>query len=196
MGKGKVWEAACVSPCCNELLLRLIAVNQDDLYRYIYSLVPSEADSRDILQETLLAISRKFDLFQSDFALRGNSGRENSGGPFLPWACRFAYYEVLRLRVSIAPAPLFCQRRAGTAGSRAGRSGPAVARKAVGLGRLLGKLPAADRKLLRGRYASKLTLDEVAARVKQSRRTLLRNLKRLRQWLHDCVERQPEMREL
>lgn len=186
-----------MSPCCNELLLRLIAVNQDDLYRYIYSLVPSEADSRDILQETLLAISRKFDLFQSDFKPRGDSGRENSGGPFLPWACRFAYYEVLKHRERASRRPrYFASDVLELLARERDEAAPLLHARLTALDDCLEKLPAADRKLLRERYASKLTLDEVAARVKQSRRTLLRNLKRLRQWLHDCVERQPEMREL
>jgi RNA polymerase sigma-70 factor (ECF subfamily) len=173
-----------VSPCCNELLLRLIAVNQDDLYRYIYTLVPSEADSRDILQETLLAISRKFEQFHSD-------------GPFLPWACRFAYYEVLKHRERAARrVRYFATDVLEVLARERDEAAPLLQARLSALDDCLEKLPAADRKLLRERYASKLTLDEVAVRVKQSRRTLLRNLKRLREWLHDCVERQPEMREV
>lgn len=173
-----------MSPCCNELLLRLIAVNQDDLYRYIYSLVPFEADSRDILQETLLAISRKFEQF-------------NSSGPFLPWACRFAYYEVLKHRERASRrVRYFATDVLEVLARDRDEAAPLLHARLSALDDCLEKLPAADRKLLREHYASKLTLDEVAVQVKQSRRTLLRNLKRLREWLHDCVERQPEMREV
>ena len=61
----------------------LIAVNQDDLYRYIYSLLPHYDDARDVLQETVLAVAGKFDEY-------------DASRPFLPWACKFAYYKVLQ----------------------------------------------------------------------------------------------------
>jgi RNA polymerase sigma-70 factor, ECF subfamily len=167
-----------VLPCCNELLLRLIAVNQDDLFRYIYCLVPYESDSRDILQETLLAISRKFDRF-------------DSSGPFLPWAYKFAYYEVLKHRERAARrVRCFASDTLEVLARERDEAAPLLHARLSALDDCLEKLPATDRKLLHDRYASKLTLDDVAARVKQSRRTLLRNLKRLREWLHDCIERQ------
>ena len=167
-----------MSPCCNELLLRLIAVNQDDLYRYIYSLVPFEADSRDILQETLLAISRKFEQF-------------NSSGPFafaMGMQDLLAYYEVLKHRERASRrVRYFATDVLEVLARDRDEAAPLLHARLSALDDCLEKLPAADRKLLRERYASKLTLDEVAVQVKQSRRTLLRNLKRLREWLHDCV---------
>src|SRR5271154_4285984 len=68
-----------------ERLVSLISVNQDDLYRYIYSLLPHTEDARDVLQETLLAITGKFDDY-------------DPSRPFLPWACKFAYYKVMQHR--------------------------------------------------------------------------------------------------
>ena len=43
-----------------ENLILLLSQHQEQLFRYIFSLVPVEADARDILQETSLSLFRKF----------------------------------------------------------------------------------------------------------------------------------------
>lgn len=48
------------SPSSTETLVLLLTQHQEPLFRYIFSLVPREADARDILQETSLARYRKF----------------------------------------------------------------------------------------------------------------------------------------
>ena len=49
------------------------------------------------------------------------------------------------------------------------------------------KLPPADRELLSGRYFVKRPLSDLGVQLSQSRRTLLRNLQRLRRWLSECI---------
>ena len=44
----------------NELFVGLITANYDHLRRYIYTLLPHEEDSKDVLQEVCLALSRRF----------------------------------------------------------------------------------------------------------------------------------------
>jgi len=80
-------------PSRTEQLVLLLTQNQEPLFRYIFSLVSSEADARDILQETSLALYRKFDQY------------ENSR-PFLPWAYRFAYLQIQKHRTKFARSPL------------------------------------------------------------------------------------------
>ena len=43
-----------------ELLVRLLSAHQENLFRYIFSLLPHEEDARDVLQETSVALYRKF----------------------------------------------------------------------------------------------------------------------------------------
>jgi RNA polymerase sigma-70 factor (ECF subfamily) len=81
------------SPNSTESLLLLLTQHQQPLFRYIFSLVPCEADARDILQETSLALYRKFEQYDAT-------------RPFLPWAYRFAYLQVQKHREKSARAPL------------------------------------------------------------------------------------------
>ena len=160
-----------------ERLVRLISANQDDLYRYIYSLLPHNEDAKDVLQETALAITGKFDEY-------------DSARPFLPWACKFAYHKVMqhrdrnprRLRY-FAPDVMEM-----LAGEREGQAHLLQARL-VALDKCLEKLPLADRSLLTDRYNTRLSITDLAVQVRQSRRTLLRNLQRLRHLLYDCMGR-------
>ena len=68
-----------------ELLVRLLSKHQEELFRYIFALLPHEEGARDVLQETSVALCRKF----ADYDPRK---------PFLAWAYRFAYLEILKHR--------------------------------------------------------------------------------------------------
>src|SRR5438309_9371359 len=68
-----------------ELLVRLLIRHQEDLFRYIFSLLPHQEDARDALQETSVALYRKF----ADY---------DPAKPFLAWAYGFAYLEALKAR--------------------------------------------------------------------------------------------------
>jgi RNA polymerase sigma-70 factor, ECF subfamily len=81
------------SSSSNEAFVLLLTQHQEVLFRYIFSLVPVEADARDILQETSLALYRKADQF-------------DPARPFLPWAYRFAYLQVQKHREKAARSPL------------------------------------------------------------------------------------------
>ena len=64
------------------LFVRLLVKHQNDLLRYIAPLVGSLDDAQDVLQEAALALWNKFAQYDPQ-------------QPFLPWAKRFAKYEVL-----------------------------------------------------------------------------------------------------
>ena len=68
-----------------ELMVRLLSLHQGDLFRYVFALLPHEEDARDVLQETSVALCRKFADYDPD-------------RPFLAWAFRFAHLEVLKQR--------------------------------------------------------------------------------------------------
>ena len=162
----------------NELFLSLITANYDNLRRYIYTLLPNEEDSKDVLQEVCIAISRKF-------------GEYDPSRPFLPWACRFAYLKVLKFHEQQGPRrmvrlpsevlELLAQTREAEE--------PVLAERLAALKKCLQKLTAVDRRLIQARYVDRAPIEQIAASFSQSRRTLFRNLERVRRLLFECINR-------
>ena|SRR5688572_7731464 len=160
-----------------ELLVRLLMRHQDDLFRYIYSLLPHQEDARDTLQETSVALYRKF----SDY---------DPAKPFLAWAYGFAYLEVLK------------QRERNQRGTRHMREDlvellarerqehePVLHARLLALETCLGELPAKDRELIRQRYSAGCPIEQLVEQSGASRRTLFRNLDRIRRTLFECINR-------
>src|SRR3954447_1882978 len=69
----------------DERFVRLFASGQREVLRYILALVPDVDDAHEILQDTAVALWKKFDQYDPDC-------------PFVPWACRFAFRHVLKHR--------------------------------------------------------------------------------------------------
>lgn len=163
-----------------ESLLRLLAMYQEDLFRYVFSLLPHEEDARDVLQETYVALTRKF-------------AEYDPNKPFLPWAFGFAYVQVLKHRERRSRAArllsadvvelLACARR---------DEEQTLASRLSALDHCLDKLPESDRRLIAHRYLSRTTIEQLTDIVGSSRRTLFRNLERVRRLLHDCISRRVE----
>ncbi len=163
-----------------EVLIMLLTEHQERLFRYIFSLVPLEADAKDILQETSVALFRKFDQY-------------DESRPFLPWAYRFAYLQVQKHREKASRAPLFFSEDVmDLLASERDRHEPALEERLRLLDRCLEKLGTEDRALLTSRYARRESAEAMMERFSLSRRTLFRNLEGLRRRLHECVTRQLE----
>jgi RNA polymerase sigma-70 factor, ECF subfamily len=162
----------------NELFLSLITANYDHLRRYIYTLLPNEEDTKDVLQEVCIAISRKF----ADY---------DRSRPFLPWACRFAYLKVLKFREQQRPRrvvrlPTEILELLATTREE---EEPILAERLTALNGCLAKLSDRDRRLIVARYVDRTPTDQIAKAFAQSRRTLFRNLERVRRLLFDCINR-------
>ncbi len=162
----------------HELFVGLITTNYDHLRRYIYSLLPHEEDAKDVLQEVCVAISRKF-------------AEYDRSRPFLPWACGFAYLKVLKFYEQQRPRrmlrlPTEVLELLATAREQ---EEPALLERLAALDRCLEKLPNRDRKLIQARYVDRTPVDDIAAAFSQSRRTMFRNLERIRRQLFDCIDR-------
>lgn len=80
----------------SERFLELFVLHQEDLKRYIISIHPHRNEIDDLLQNTALALMRKFDAYDPNL-------------PFLNWAFRFAYYEVLKHREKFAKRMQLCK---------------------------------------------------------------------------------------
>lgn len=165
------------SSSADDLFVRLLTANHDQIRRYIFTLLPHEQDAQDVMQETCLALARKFSEFDQT-------------RPFLPWACGFAYLKVLQhrdrhpQRAVLLPAEvleLVAREREADE--------PTLAERLVALERCLTKLGKADRALIQARYIDRITPDEIARRLAVSRRTTFRNLERVRKLLFDCIGR-------
>lgn len=161
-----------------ENLVLLLTQHQEPLFRYIFSLVACEADARDILQETSLALYRKFDAYDAT-------------RPFLPWAYRFAYLQVQKHREKSARSPmLFSEDVMDLLAHDRVRMEPELDLRLRLLDACLGKLTPQDKELVTSRYAMRQGAEEMMQRFAMSRRTLFRKLEMLRQRLHDCVTSQ------
>ena len=161
-----------------ELFVSLITANYEHLRRYIYTLLAHEEDTKDVLQEVCVSISRKFSEYD----------RER---PFLPWACRFAYLKVLKFREQQRPRrTVWLPPEVLEAVAQVREEDePVLAERLAALHKCLGKLPAGDHGLIVARYLERLPTEQIATQFSMSRRTLFRNLERVRRLLFDCIDR-------
>jgi RNA polymerase sigma-70 factor (ECF subfamily) len=161
-----------------ESFILLLTQHQEALFRYVFSLLANEADARDVLQETSLALYRKH-------------GEYDPSRPFLPWACRFAYRQVQKHREKVARSPLlFSEDVIDLLARDRERLEPELDRRIHLLDGCLAKLTPQDKELVTSRYGQRQGAEEMMGRFAMSRRTLFRNLERVRQRLHACVSRQ------
>jgi RNA polymerase sigma-70 factor, ECF subfamily len=160
-----------------DLLVRLLSRNQEKLFRYIFAILPHEEDARDVLQETCVALARKFDEYDIN-------------KPFLAWAYRFAYLEVLKQRERERHATLRLTRDLleRLAREREAQE-PVLQARLLALESCLAELNSNDREVLRQRYELKTNTGELAEIFGLSRRTLFRKLDHIRALLLECITR-------
>jgi RNA polymerase sigma-70 factor (ECF subfamily) len=157
--------------------VRLLSRHQDELFRYIFALLPHEADARDVLQETSVALFRKF----ADY---------DPAKPFLAWACRFAYLEVLKQRERNHRQLRHLGRDLVERLAREREQHESLLQQRLeALEECLERLSPSDQRLIRERYQEKDGTEELARRLGASRRTLFRELDRIRRLLCECINR-------
>ncbi|NLF08872.1 MAG: sigma-70 family RNA polymerase sigma factor [Pirellulaceae bacterium] len=154
----------------------LFAAHDRGIYKYILTLLIDPNITQEVFQETSLTMWRKFDEFEP-------------GSNFHAWACRVAYFEVLkhrqtqrRDRLRFNDDLLFA-----LAEERAAGEDLLQARRSA-LPDCMSKLPPADRDLIVSRYASEETIIDIARRTGRSVHTLYKSLERIRRSLMECIE--------
>lgn len=158
-----------------ELFVRLITRHTDEIRRYLTTLLANERLADELMQDTALVIWDKFDQYD-----------ENR--PFLPWAFRFAYFEVLRYRKQMQRDRLVFSDEllSMIADERvAMQSDIEVRRKA--LRECLETLPENDRRLIARRYESQDTIMDLARQLEVHPKRLYYTLEKIRQKLWLCV---------
>lgn len=160
-----------------ERFAQLLATCQRRVFLYALGLVHNSADAEEILQETNLVLWRKFDQYEP-------------GTEFARWACRIAYYEVLKFREKRARGErIFTSDFIETLATESERSMDLLDARRDALVRCLEKLRKSDRQLILRRYQERATTRTVAEALGRSVQGTRRALHRIRMALLACVER-------
>jgi RNA polymerase sigma-70 factor, ECF subfamily len=161
----------------NDQIVQLLTGVQQQLTRYVRTLVPNRDDAEEVLQETNLFVWRHADEYEL-------------GTNFAAWACKVAHFQVLtyrkrqarsRLRFSDA---LIEQLAADTARSAAVQPDDVEAFESC-----VAKLSEQDRELIGLRYEPEATVQSVAEKLGRSTKAVYSALGRIRTWLLECMER-------
>ncbi len=159
----------------NSDFARLMAQSHRNLSHYIYSLHPNASEADDILQETSISIYKHFDQYDGD-------------RPFLPWAFKFAYFEVKRFRRSRARDRLVMNEELlDTIATERSDYQEELEQKRQRLVFCVRKLVEEDKKLIQWRYHTGRTIKEMAETLNLPVKRLYKRLERLRIVLHRCM---------
>ena len=154
----------------------LFAAHDRGIYKYVLTLLANANDTQEVFQETSVTLWQKFDEYRP-------------GSNFFAWACRVAYFEVLRFRQTHRRDRLrFGDDLLDTlATERSAHEGLLQARRSA-LPDCMKKLPVGDRELIELRYAGEETVLEIAQRTGRQSNTLYKALERIRRTLMKCIE--------
>ena len=162
----------------DDRIVELLTGVQQQLTRYVRTLVPNRSDAEEVLQETNLFIWR-------------HSEQYELGTNFAAWACSIAHYQVLTYRKRHARSRLYFsdalveQLAASPAEVSADR--PEDVEVFEGC---VAKLSEQDRRLVDLRYEPGATVQSVAEKVGRSTKAVYHALGRIRTWLLNCMQQQ------
>lgn len=159
----------------SSLFVQLLAKHQCALNAFVSSLVPTRADAEDVLQETSLALWKKW----ADYDVTRD---------FFRWACGIAHIEVVRHRRKAATDRLwFNEELIGVLSSEMIDDADLFDLRRDALDACIKKLPRADQSLLESRYQIGMSVDTVADSLGRTTRTVHRSLARIRRLLYQCI---------
>lgn len=157
---------------------KLLAAHDRELRLYISSLLPRRNDVEEVMQQTAVVLWEKFDAYDAN-------------RDFLPWATRFAYFEVLNFRKLCARSRLIYTEEVMQvlAESRNDVSEELQLRRSA-LQNCLSQLDEDARSLLDCRYGSSSTMKYFAEESGRTMKSLYRRLDRIREVVAMCIDRQ------
>jgi RNA polymerase sigma-70 factor (ECF subfamily) len=159
----------------HERFMRLYSQHDVEIRRYVLTLVADRNVADDVMQETSVALWQKFDEYQDD-------------RPFINWACRFAYYEVLKHRKrQKVQRRYFCEATVEALAEERLREHEDLLARRKALQTCLEKLPHADRDLVGLRYSTGATVADLAKEIDEPAKKIYRALERIRRALLNCV---------
>jgi RNA polymerase sigma-70 factor, ECF subfamily len=156
--------------------VKLLTAHQRDLYAYINTLLAGDVAASDVLQDTNLDLWKR--LADYDF-----------NRAFLPWAYGFAHQRVLAYRKTRSRSRLIFGDSILQVISDAYISDTIAADvRIAALQNCLEKLELSQSQLIRDRYAGRVSVKALAARLGSSANQVSARLYRIRQMLAKCVE--------
>lgn len=160
-----------------EQFLGLLMGSQRRIHGYILALVPNRHDSEDLLQETIVAMWRKFDQFEP-------------GTDFVAWSLAIARLEVLRYRQRFARSRLmFNDELLDQIARDTEQSMSNLDRWGDALADCLQRLSGRDRDHIRLKYEQNLTVKAVAQRVGRPVQGMYKAMARIHAALSICAKR-------
>ncbi len=169
-------EQATMTNEASQNIVRLLTLHHNALYRYIYALLGDADQSNDVLQETSVALFEKADQF-------------DESRPFLPWAYKFAYLHVLKWRAKqTSQTHTLDDDVLELVAKNRESNDSTLQRQSRHLLECMRLLEAKDQKAIQYRYVEAIPPDQAALILGFSRRTLYRELERIRRVLMNCIE--------
>ena len=148
-----------------------------DLLRYVLTLLPDRHQAEDVVQETARLLWQKLEQY-------------DPAQPFWPWARKFAYFEVLKVRKRDATrAKYFSDELVEQLAEERAAHEPRLSAQRDALTACLDKLDERSRQLLVQRYTQDSTLQQLAEQQAKSANAVYLMMHRIRQRLVECVNR-------
>jgi RNA polymerase sigma-70 factor, ECF subfamily len=164
-------------PLEKEDVLALFSTYQRRLYTYILSMLPNPADAEDVLQNTNIVVWQKFDQFQPDTDFRG-------------WVFRICYYEICKFRERNRRLVMsFSSELLDELSVEYKRHEDLIEIRQAAIPGCVEQLPAPDRDLLDAVYGQGVSVPQLAQQLDREATSIYRSLRRIRQWLHECIDR-------
>ncbi len=159
----------------------LLVAHDQHLRRYIGLFLNRRDDVEEVLQQTAASLWEKFEQFDQT--------RE-----FLPWATRFAYFEVLNFRRDKARDRVFFTEDVMEAIAEAHAEVSEELRlRRERLQECLSKLNPDDLRLLQRRYSDETTIKSLSDETGKTVKALYRRLDRVRELVANCVDRHSQL---
>lgn len=167
-----------------ERFLELFLANERRIRAFILALVPAWPDADDLLQETSAILWRKLDDYRP-------------GTDFVAWAIRIAQYEVLKYRKRQGrERQRFSESTFRLLVEHASDRALAGDDRQAALEACLARLGERDGELIRLRYQSGATTQDVADRVGRSVKAVYKALNRIHDQLLHCIRSRITTRDL
>ncbi len=156
--------------------VRLWTRHQAEVERYVFMMVPRAADAAEVLQEVSVQLWEKWDKYDTT-------------RPFVPWAIRFAYLEVLKWRQRQAREKLiFSDSLLQQLNATVDEEAPLTEARNRALETCLTKLTEQEKKWVHLRYGRHGAVKEEAERRGINLHKVYYAIEKIRGQLLDCIE--------
>lgn len=161
-----------------EEFTELVRLYSSQMLAYIDSLLLNQNDAEDLFQETCIVLWQKFDEF-------------SRGTNFLAWALRIADYKVMNFKQKQARRIAFVDSlRNALMAEVASREAEACSASLKALPGCMERLTQDDRRMVTQCYAEGESVRRLADAMGRSPQSVHHSLRRIRNWLLQCISRE------